>query len=104
MLFNLAIVGGNQASGLYESSQGGSNVRESILMQIIIRELERMYVRKVYNIIKRYNGWDVRHPGLEFVIPATVLTTLDTGGSSKPVMTGGVEPKKQDNGTDTDSK
>ncbi len=103
MLFNLAIVGGNQASGLYESSQGGSNVRESILMQIIIRELERMYVRKVYNIIKRFNGWDVKYPGLEFVIPATILTTLDTGGSSKPVVTGGIEPKKKEDGTDTDS-
>lgn len=101
MLFNLAIVGGNQASGLYESSQGGSNVRESILMQIIIRELERMYVRKVYNIIKRFNGWDKTYPGLEFIIPATVLTTLDTGGSSKPVNTGGVDNKtKEKDGTD----
>lgn len=103
MLFNLAIVGGNQASGLYESSQGGSNVRESILMQIIIRELERMYIRKIYNIVKRFNGWDTTYPGLEFIIPATVLTTLDTGGSSKPVNTGGIEPKKKEDGTDTNS-
>lgn len=103
MLFNLAIVGGNQASGLYESSQGGSNVRESILMQIIIRELERMYIRKIYNIIKRFNGWDVKYPGLEFIIPATILTTLDTGGSSKPVNTGGIDPKNNNNGSDPNS-
>lgn len=103
MLFNLAIVGGNQASGLYESSQGGSNVRESILMQIIIRELERMYIRKIYHIIKRFNGWDKKYPGLEFIIPATVLTTLDTGGSSKPVNTGGIEPKKKEDGPDKNS-
>lgn len=98
MLFNLAIVGGNQASGLYESSQGGSNVRESILMQIIIRELERMYIRKIYNLVSRFNGWDEKYPGLEFIIPATVLTTLDTGGSSKPVNTGGIDnkPEKED--------
>lgn len=101
MLFNLAIVGGNQASGLYESSQGGSNVRESILMQIIIRELERMYVRKVYNIISRFNGWADKYAGLEFIIPATVLTTLDTGSGSKPVNTGGIQNKKDNsNGTD----
>lgn len=98
MLFNLAIVGGNQASGLYESSQGGSNVRESILMQIIIRELERMYIRKIYSLVSRFNGWDEKYPGLEFIIPATVLTTLDTGGSSKPVNTGGIDnkPEKED--------
>ena len=106
MLFNLAIVGGNQASGLYESSQGGSNVRESILTQIIIRELERMYIRKIYNIISRFNGWDKKYPGLEFIIPATVLTTLDTGAGSKPVNTGGVDskPKDNNNGTDQNSK
>lgn len=103
MLFNLAIVGGNQASGLYESSQGGSNVRESILMQIIIRELERMYVRKIYNIVKRFNGWDKKYPGLEFIIPATILTTLDTGAGSKPVNTGGVDNKPKENGTDKNS-
>ena len=99
MLFNLAIVGGNQSSGLYESSQGGSNVRESILTQIIIRELERMYIRKIYQLVSRFNGWDVRHPGLEFILPATVLTTLDTGAGSKQVTPGGVEPKPKDNGT-----
>lgn len=105
MLFNLAIVGGNQASGLYESSQGGSNVRESILMQIIIRELERMYIRKIYKLVSRFNGWDVKYPGLEFIIPATILTTLDTGGSSKPVNTGGIANKteKEENGPDTNS-
>lgn len=104
MLFNLAIVGGNQASGLYESSQGGSNVRESILMQIIIRELERMYIRKIYKIVSRFNGWDEKYPGLEFIIPATILTTLDTGAGSKPVNTGGYDNKPKDNGSDQNSK
>lgn len=103
MMFNLAIVGGNQSSGLYESSQGGSNVRESILMQIIIRELERMYVRKIYSIISRFNGWDIKYPGLEFIIPATVLTTLDTGSGSKPVNTGGVDNKPKEDGTNKNS-
>lgn len=104
MLFNLAIVGGNQSSGLYESSQGGSNVRESILMQIIIRELERMYIRKIYKLVSRFNGWDEKYPGLEFIIPATILTTLDTGSGSKPVNTGGFENKsKEKDGINTDS-
>lgn len=105
MLFNLAIVGGNQSSGLYESSQGGSNVRESILMQIIIREVERMYIRKIWNIIKRFNEWDVKYPGLEFILQATILTTLDTGAGSKPVNTGGVDskPKEEKDGADKNS-
>jgi hypothetical protein len=102
MLWNNAMTGGNQASGLYESSQGGSNVRESILMQVIIHEVERQMIKSIMNVVKRFNGWDVKYPGLEFIIPATILTTLDTGESTKQVLPGGEKPN--DNGTDKNSK
>jgi hypothetical protein len=94
MLWNNAMTGGNQASGLYESSQGGSNVRESILMQVIIHEVERQMMKSIMNVIKRFNGWDVKFPGLDFIIPATILTTLDTGAGSKQVLTGDAKPKE----------
>ena len=90
-------------SFVVSDAKTGEDLTRSILMQIIIRELERMYIRKIYNIVKRFNGWDKKYPGLEFIIPATVLTTLDTGGSSKPVNTGGIDPKQTNNGSDPNS-
>lgn len=103
MLFNLSIIGGNQVAGPYSGEEGGSSIREGILMQIIIRELERMYIRKIYKLVSRFNGWDQKYKGLEFIIPATILTTLDTGSGSKPVNTGGVDNKQKENGTDKNS-
>lgn len=98
MMWNNAMTGGNQKNGLYQENQGGSNVREATAMQVIIHELERKQVQRLMNIIKRFNGWDVAYPGLEFIIPGTILTTLDTGGSTKPVVTGGNQ--NVNNGTD----
>jgi hypothetical protein len=88
LLFNPSIIGASMPSGPYTNSQGGSSVRESVLLQIILHELERRNIARVMNVVKYFNGWDKTHPGLEFIIPATVLTTLDTGGSSKPVTMG----------------
>lgn len=88
LLFNPAIIGASMPSGPYSNSQGGSNVRESVLLQIILHELERNHIQRVMGLIARFNGWVDKYPGLEFVIPATVLTTLDTGGSTKPVAMG----------------
>ena len=102
MLWNNAMTGGNQASGLYESSQGGSNVRESILMQVIIHEVERQMIKTIMNVVKRFNGWDKTYKGLEFIIPATILTTLDTGAGTKQALPGGEKPKED--GTDKNSK
>jgi hypothetical protein len=58
-----------------------------------------MYIRKIYKIVSRFNGWDTKYPGLEFIIPATILTTLDTGAGSKQVNTGGQENKQKTDGT-----
>lgn len=98
MLFNNAIIGGNQASGLYEQSQGGSSVRESVLLQVIIHEFERHIIRRIMSVPKFVNGWNVTYPGLDFIIPTTLLTTLDTGAGTKPVIPGNTNPK--DNGAD----
>lgn len=92
-LFNPAIIGANMPSGPYTNSQGGSNVRESTLIQVIIHELERQNVRRIFNVIKRFNGWDKQYvtnekQRLEFIIPATIPTTLDTGSNVKPMVTG----------------
>lgn len=101
-MWNNAMFGGNQKNGLYQENQGGSNVREGSTLQTIIQEYDRKVVQGVMNVIKRFNGWDKKLPGLEFIIPATMLTTLDTGAGSKPVITGGVkennQPKQPDNG------
>jgi hypothetical protein len=92
MLFNPAIIGANMPSGPYTNSQGGSNVRESTLIQVIIHELERQNVRRIFNVIKRFNNWDKQFAKtgqkLEFIIPATIPTTLDTGSNVKPMVTG----------------
>jgi hypothetical protein len=88
MLFNPAIIGASLPSGPYTNSQGGSNVRESVLMQIILHELERQYIRRIMMVPAHFNGWKKKYPGLDFIIPATTLTTLDTGAGSKPVVTG----------------
>jgi hypothetical protein len=92
MLWNNALTGGNQASGLYEQSQGGSNVRESFLMQVLIHVFERELINYLLWPVAEFNGWAERYPNFEWVIPATILTTTDTGGSTKPTM--------QNNGAD----
>lgn len=94
MLWNLAAQGGNQKAGQYQQTAGGSNIRENGLQQVIIHEPERQMVRCLMNPIKLFNGWDKAYPGLDFIIPATVLTTLDTGAGSKQIVTGGANPKK----------
>jgi hypothetical protein len=88
MLFNPAIIGASMPSGPYTNSQGGSSVRESVLLQVILHEMERRKLQRIMNVVKWFNGWAHRHKGLEFIIPATVLTTLDTGGSTKPATVG----------------
>jgi hypothetical protein len=100
MLFNNAIIGGNQASGLYEQSQGGSNVRESIAMQVMIHEQERKKAKEPLMIVSKFNGWSKRLPGLDFITQSSVLTTLDTGAGSKPVNNAGVDSKEKKDGTD----
>jgi hypothetical protein len=61
-----------------------------------MHEPERKNILRLYNLIKKYNGWDEQYKKtglkLEPIIPATILTTLDTGAGTKPVMLGGNQP------------
>ena len=88
MGWNPAINGGNLPSGPYTNSQGGSNVRESTLLQIMVAEPERQRMLRILNIVSRFNGWNTKYPGFKWVISSTIPTTLDTGGSSKPAVEG----------------
>lgn len=83
MMVNPAIFGGSLPSGPYTNSQGGSNIREGALLQIMMAEFERHQLRRLMNVVKGYNKWDKK---VQFMIPAYVLTTLDTGGSTKSVV------------------
>ncbi len=94
LLWNNALTGGNQKNSLYSQNEGGSNVREASTLQVIITEIERIAVKSLMNSVKHFNGWSQRLPGLDFIIPATILTTLDTGAGSKPVVTGNTKTKE----------
>lgn len=97
-LWNPALTGGNQKEGVYAGNEGGSNVRESHLFQTILHEMERTAVRKIFRIPRKFNKWDEgKFKGLDFIVPMTVLTTTDTGASTKPVVTGNTQTKKQEN-------
>lgn len=106
MRYNPAILGATMPSGPYTNSQGGSSVRESVAMQVITHEPERQNIYSIYRLIRDFNGWDkdFAKPGLQLepIIPATILTTLDTGAGTKPITLGatpGGNQNPQNNGT-----
>lgn len=106
MRYNPAILGATMPSGPYTNSQGGSSVRESVAMQVITHEPERQNIYSIYRLIRDFNGWDKTYqkPGLQLepIIPATILTTLDTGAGTKPITLGatpGGNQNPQNNGT-----
>jgi hypothetical protein len=106
LMINPALMGaGNPGGKAYGDTSGGSNVRESFLVQIMIMEAERRLNASVFNVIKKFNGWSKRlevaktqvsgtgqissletrtkKPRLVFRHPTGILTTLDTGKSTK---------------------
>jgi hypothetical protein len=82
---NPALIGshGVTSKGYGGGAGSGSDIREAGLYEIIKLEFERRYMSRVFNIVKKYNGWD---PKIKFVFPSLVLTTLDTGGETKSVV------------------
>jgi hypothetical protein len=103
---NPALVGAGQPGGAYANNAGGSNIRESYLVQLMLLEWERRDSARIFNIVKQYNGWSKRleversvfavtqgnnsvttekkvKPRLVFRYPSGLLTTLDTGKSTK---------------------
>lgn len=105
LMINPALMGaGNPGGRAYGDTSGGSNVRESFLVQIMIMEAERRLNASVFNPVKNFNAWSKRleieqsivgqfgantaqskkvKPRLVFRYPTGLLTTLDTGKSTK---------------------
>lgn len=108
MMINPALWGLGQPGGAYSNNAGGSNVRESHLSQMMLLEPERRLNLKAFNLVKKFNGWDKEtevertvygastngstttltggrkvKPRLVFRYPSGILTTLDTGKSTK---------------------
>lgn len=88
LMINPALFGAGQPQGAYASNAGGSNIRESYMVQLMLLEWERRQNLKSLNIVKKYNGWSQRletdGSRLVFRYPSNLLTTLDTGKSTKP--------------------
>lgn len=107
MFSNPAIFGSNLlGDGASGGAGSGSDIREATLVLLMLLHPERQQNLRIYNLVKKFNGWDKRlekersvvgmySPGItseKKVIPrlvfrygSSILTTLDTGGSTKPV-------------------
>lgn len=87
LMMNPALMGADTPGGPYSGGAGsGSNIREAALVQVMIQEFERQQISRILNIVKKVNGWP---EDIVWRFPGLVLTTLDTGKSTKPVQTGG---------------
>jgi hypothetical protein len=112
LMINPALMGAGSPGGgsAYGSQSHGSNVRETYLTTIMLMESERRQNASVFNVVKKFNGWSKRlevertivptvalgaptpqskkiTPRLVFRNPAGILTTLDTGKSTKSETT-----------------
>jgi hypothetical protein len=110
MFFNPAIWGGNLlGDGASGGAGSGSDIREATLVLLMLLHPERANNLKIFNLVKKYNGWSKRlekerdffavsnqgnnalmskkkiTPRLVFRYSSSVLTTLDTGKSTKPL-------------------
>ena len=110
---NPALMGVGQPGGAYANNAGGSNVRESYLVQMMLMDAERKMNTRIMNTVKKFNGWSKRLevatnrtitttglggktqsttsmviPRLVFRFQSNLLTTLDTGKSTKPETVG----------------
>jgi len=82
---NPSLVGAGQPGGPYSNNSGGSNVRESLMVQVMAMEDDRKMNNAMMDIVKRYNKWDKKFDKpLVFRTQSGLLTTLDTGKSTKP--------------------
>jgi len=87
LMINPALMGAGQPGGAYSNNAGGSNVRESYLVQIMLMDAERRMNTRILNTVKKFNGWSDRlekdNKRLVFRFQSGLLTTLDTGKSTK---------------------
>jgi hypothetical protein len=88
LMINPALFGAGQPEGAYSKNPGGSNIREAYMVQLMMLEWERRQNARIFNIVKQFNGWGKRletaGKRLVFRYPSGLLTTLDTGKSTKP--------------------
>jgi hypothetical protein len=66
---------------------GGSDKRQAFDIFIAKSTPYRSRILSPLKFIAEYNGWTKRFPRLTFKFRDTLLTTLDTGGSTKPEKT-----------------
>ena len=84
LMINPALIGADSPGGPYSGGAGsGSNIREALLMQIMLGEYERRLISQHLKLILAYNGWDSKGETIRY--PNSVLTTLNTGANTKPV-------------------
>lgn len=85
LMINPSLMGAGAPGGPYANNAGGSNVRENYLIQMMIMEEERKMNSSYMNIVKNFNGWTKKFPNdrLVFRYQSSLLTTLDTGKSTK---------------------
>lgn len=103
LLLNPAFIGAGAVGGAsYGSQSGGSNIRESYMTQIMLMEAERRHTAQLLQIVADFNGWSEKYnrsaqyddngklvkPGtrLVFRFQSGLLTTLDTGKSTKSIV------------------
>lgn len=91
-MVNPSLMGAGQPGGPYSNNAGGSNVREAYLVQIMIMDADRKRDARILNVVKKFNGWSKRlesdNKRLVWRYQSGLLTTLDTGKSTKPETTG----------------
>jgi hypothetical protein len=90
-MYNPAISGANLFSdGASGGAGSGSDIREAFLVQLMLMHAERMMNVEVFNLVKNFNGWAKTYESgnkeLVFRYANGILTTLDTGGSQKPIQ------------------
>lgn len=96
MMMNPALMGNGQPGGPYSNNAGGSNVRESYLIQLMLSQPERDELSREMWLVGEINGWNKRYnkevtdeagkksnQRLVWRFPSGLLTTLDTGKSTK---------------------
>lgn len=85
---NTAATGAGNGGGPYANNNQGSNVRESQSTLIMDTEADRREICSELMVVAKFNGWQERlakqGKRLTFAYVSNLLTTLDTGKSTKP--------------------
>lgn len=80
MFFNPAIWGGNLlGDGASGGAGSGSDIREAFLVQLMLMQAEREMNLKVFNIVKKYNGW-----AKKYEVPRQITDDTAPVKKSKP--------------------